>query len=60
MVVAIGGGVDEESKRGQIYGNRRRLNFGWLEYNVVDTCIIKFYTWNLYDVINQCYYNKYN
>ena len=47
---------EEEGKKGQIYGNRRRPDFGWWAHNpIYRWCVIKLYTWNLHNVIKQCY-----
>ena len=47
---------DNEGKGGQIPGDRMRLDFEWWVHNrVYSCCIKKLYTWNVYNVINQCY-----
>ena len=36
--------------------NGRRLDLGWWTHNAIDRwCIVELYTWNLYDLINQCH-----
>ena len=47
-------------KRGQIHGNRRFDCGGRARNAIFRSCIIKSYTWNLYNLINQCHLNKVN
>ena len=54
------GGVDSKmSKRGQLYGDRWKQKFWWWApcwvYRSRNTML---YTWNVSNVINQCYPNK--
>ena len=50
-----------EDNEGRIYGDRMTLDFGWWAHSgIYRWCIIKLNTWNLYNVINQCYSNKFN
>ena len=37
------------------------LEFRWWAHNTIyRSCIIKLYTWNLYNIINQCHLNEFN
>lgn len=64
MVVTRGEGNledDEEEREGQTYGGKERGIFKWWAHNGVYRChIMKLYTWNLNDVINQSYPNNFN
>lgn len=45
-----------ESERGQVQGDGAGLGFGWGAPGGADGGqIVTLHTWNLYDVINQCY-----
>ena len=50
-----------EERKERIKGDGRRLDLGWWTLNTIYRwCIIKLYTWNLYNFINQHYPNKFN
>ena len=57
-----GWGEVVKGNRGQIYDDGRRSDFGGWTHNVMHVyrwCIIKLYTWNLYNFINQCQANEF-
>ena len=50
----------EEGKGVQICGDGKTLGFGWWAHNVTYRwCMTASYTWNWYNVINQCYPNTF-
>ena len=52
---------NKEGKGGQTCGDSRRLDFKWWAHNSLHRAhIIKWYTWYLYNVINQCHLGKPN
>ena len=53
-------GVGEvEEGKGGINGGGRRLDLGWTRNTIHRWCIIELYTWNLYNLIDQCYPSKF-
>ena len=63
VLVSRGKGHEGGSKeyRGQIHGEGGRVGFGWAAHSAVYRwCIIELYTWNPYNLINQCHPNKFN
>ena len=50
-----------KGKRGQIYVDGRRLDFGWwAHYEIWSSCNIEMYTGDQYDFNNKCHSNKFN
>ena len=60
-VVSRGKGSGSKGEGGQTRGDRRWFDFGWWAHSAIyRSCIIELYTWNLYNLINQCFPNKFN
>ena len=54
-------GWGEVEDKGERNGDGRRLDLGWWTHNAIYRgCMIEFYTWKLYNFINQCHPNKFN
>ena len=50
-----------KGKGGQIHGDWRRFDFGWWARSATYRLwIMEIYTWNLYNLINQCHPNTFN
>ena len=56
-----GGSNVVKDKGGPIYVDGRRFDFRWWTHNAIYRwCTIELYTWNLYNVIDQCHPNKFD